>query len=189
MFAQYGVQARTLRSWADLFIVDVPQNNFVNGGKLSYIHDSPVVSGQDGSGALYRLIAQNAPLADKYRVNYCFQGQPLYISLNANNLGPVEFRDFETSAAYNASLVSYVEGSGPALKSSFYINLERITRDGLRKTYIVGNPSFKRSNISSYRIQKVMIAPRDGSMIFLIEMTTLNGGDTNIRYMVEALRL
>src|SRR5215469_14320950 len=61
MFGQYGVQSSTLRPWAELFIVDVQQNRFVNGGRLSYVYDKPVVFGQGGSGALFHLIAQNAP--------------------------------------------------------------------------------------------------------------------------------
>lgn len=200
MFAQYGVQSKTLKPWADLFIVDVNRNNFVTGGRISYIHDSPVVSGQDGSGALYKLIAQNASAAEKYRINYCFQGQPLYIALDnpansdtpdqtAPESSPIEFRDFANGASYRASLVSYIEGSGASLKSSFYINLERTSKDGSKKNYTVGTPQLKRPLIVSYRIRKVMTAPRDGSMIMVIEMKKQDGSDLVIRYMVEALRL
>jgi len=190
MFAQYGVQSRTLRPWADLFIVDVPQNNFVSGGRLSYVYDGAVVSGQDGSGALYRIVAQNAPLAERYRINYCIQGQPLFIALdNSKSANTIEFRDFETSALYTASLNSFVEGSGVNLKSSFYITLDRTDRNGSKKTYTVGTPQLKRPLVSSYSISKVIIAPHDGSMILVIEMRIQDGTDTNIRYMVEALRL
>ena len=199
MFAQYGVQSNTLRPWADLFIVDVPRNNFVSGGRFSYTHDKPVVSGQDGSGALYRILTQNASMAERYNVNYCFQGQPLYIALDNTTTGaptsvppvqaPIEFRDFETGASYRATLAPYVEGSGANLKSSFYINLERTTREGVKKTYTVGTPQLKRPLIVSYQIRKVMTAPFDGSMIFVIEMKKQEGGDTLIRYMVEALQL
>ena len=203
MFAQYGVQSRTLRPWADLFVVDVPRNNFASGGRISYIHDKAVVSGQDGSGALYRVIARNASLAEKYRVNYCFQGQPLYVAMDngaspaegqlldqiPSGPAPVEFRDFESGASYRASLIPYIEGSGAALQSSFYISLERTARDGSKKTYTVGTPQLKRPLIASYRIRKVVTAPRDGSMILVIEMKKLDGADVDIRYMVEALRL
>ena len=190
MFAQYGVQSQTLKPWADLFVVDVHSNNFVSGGKLSYINDSPVVSGQDGSGALYRIIARNAGLAEKYQVNYCFQGQPLYIALDKeSSVGTIEFRDFEIGAAYKATLVPHVEGSGTTLKSSFYINLERTGRDGSKKIFTVGTPQLKRPLVASYRIRKVMIAPHDGSMIFVIEMKKQEAGDSSVRFMVEALRL
>ena len=195
MFGQYGVQSETLRPWADLFIVDVPKNNFVSGGKFSYVHDGPTVTGQDGSGALYRLIAQNASMAERYRINYCLQGQPLFIAMNSEGSSeiagqiPIVFRDFESGANYRASLVSYVEGSGANLKSSFFINLERTARDGSKKVYTVGSPQIKRPLVASYRIKKVMVAPHDGSMIFLIEMKKQEGSGFNIRYMVEALRL
>jgi len=198
MFAQYGVQSGTLKPWADLFVVDVPANDFVTGGRLSYVHDKPVVFGQDGSGALYRIMNRNAALAERYRVDHCFQGQPLYIAMDPSPVttpgfmpwqAPVEFRDFESGAYYRASLVSSVEGSGASLKSSFYINLDRTARDGSRKSYTVGTPQLKRSMIASYRIKKVVIAPYDGSMIIVIEMKKQEGGDYDIRYMVEALRL
>jgi len=189
MFAQYGVQSGTLKPWADLFVVDVAANNFVSGGRISYLHNKPVVSGQDGSGALYRTIAQNASLADRYRIDYNFQGQPLYIALNGESQPSIEFRDFEGGAFYKASLVSTTEGSGSGLKSSFFINLERTASNSAKKTYTAGTPQVKRALVSSYRIRKVMIAPGDGALIFVIEMRMQEGGDTNIRYMVEALKL
>jgi predicted secreted protein len=182
MFAQYGVQSRTLKPWADLFVVDVPRNNFVSGGRLSYINDSPVVSGQDGSGALYRILTRNTSLAEKYQIDHCFQGQPLYVSLdNGAPAETIEFRDFESGASYQAALVSQAEGSGANLKSSFFINLERTARDGTKKVYTVGTPQLKRPLIASYRIRKVMTAPHNGSMILVIEMKKQEGGDFDIR--------
>ena len=194
MFGQYGVESGSLKPWADLFIVDVNRNNFVSGGRISYVHESPVVSGQDGSGALYSLIARNAAIAERYKVNYCFQGQPLFIDLNGGisdslEQAPIEFRDFENGAFYKAQLVCSVEGSGAGLKSSFFINLERTARDGAVKKYTIGTPGFKRPLVLSYRIKKVIIAPHDGSMIFLIQMMKQDGNGVDIRYMVEALRL
>ena len=189
MFGQYGIQSGTLKPWADLFIVDVARNNFVSGGRISYIHDSPIVSGQNGSGALYQLIAQNASLTERYRINHCYQGQLLYVAVgNTPPSDVIEFRDYESDDNYRASLVSYVEGFGPALKSSFYISLERISRNGSKKVYNIGTPNLKRAFISSYQIKKVMIAPDDGSMVFLIEMRREIEGDVDIRYMVETFQ-
>jgi predicted secreted protein len=192
MFAQYGVQSKTLRPWADLFVVDVPRNNFVSGGRTSYVYDAPVVAGQDGSGALYKIIAREAGVARQYGVDFCRQGQPLYISLEDDNGSTgetIEFRDFESGNSFRAKLLPFPEGSGENLRSSFYIELEKISRNGERKTYTVGTPQLKRPLISSYRIKKVMIAPHDGSMIFVIEMKKQSDGGFDIRYMVEAARL
>ena len=193
MFGQYGVQSGTLRPWADIFIVDVPRNNFVSGGRVSYIHDRAVVSGHDGSGALFQLITRNASLTERHRIDHCLQGQPLFIALDNADLtpgtAPIEFRDFTAGASYRATLVPQIEGSGASLRSSFYINLERTARDGSRRTYTVGTPQFRRPLITSYHIRRVMVAPHDGSMIFVIEMRRREGANTSIRYMVEALQL
>ena len=191
MFAQYGIQSQTLKPWADLYVVDVNRNVFVPGGRISYVHTGPVVAGQDGSGALYRLIAKNAALADQHRVDFLIQGQPLYVSLNHDGLNneTIEFRDFESGASYKAVLNSFVEGTGANLRSSFYISVDKTSANGSRSSYIVGTPDIKRPLITSYRIRKVMIAPKDGSMIFAVEMRKQSGSTFDIRYMVEALRL
>jgi predicted secreted protein len=191
MFAQYGVQADVLKPWADLFVVDVGRNSFVSGGRISYTHDRPILAGQDGSGALYRLIAGNAGLADRYGISFPNQGQPLYIAMDGEDAvhgETVEFRDFESGVRYQASLVSSAEGSGPNLKSAFYIDLETISGGG-RKTYMVGDPEMRRDLISSYHIKKVIIDSRGGSIIFVIEMRKQTETGYDIRYMVEALRL
>jgi len=191
MFAQYGVQSGTLKPWADLFVVDVARNNFVSGGRVSYVHDAPVAAGNDGSGALYRLITRNVALADQYRINYLNLGQPLYIAINgapSDSGETIEFRDFASGKSYQANLVLFTEGEGQNLQSSFFINLECNTA-GAKRSYTVGTPRIKRPLISEYRIRKVIVAPQDGSLIFVIEMKKLAGGDFDIRYMIEAIKL
>jgi predicted secreted protein len=191
MFGQYGIQARTLRPWADLYVVDVPKNEFVSGGRISYVHDTPATAGQNGSGALYNLINKNAALTDRYRINFLFLGQLLYIAVDesSGNGETIEFRDFEQGVSYKASLVPATEGSGASLKSSFHINLEQTGRDGSKKSYTVGNPQIKRPLIVSYHIRQVMVAPQDGSIIFVVEMRKQGDSGQDIRYMVETLRL
>ena len=191
MFAQYGVQAGTLKPWAELFVVDVAHNNFVQGGKVSFVHDSPVIAGQNGSGALYRIIAKNAALADQYRVNYLNPGQPLYIATNGDPSPSgenIEFRDFISGNSYKANMVPYTEGAGQNLKSSFFINLECNTAGG-KRTSVVGNPQIKRPLVEEYRINKVIIAPADGSLIFVIEMKKQAANGYDVRYMVETVKL
>ena len=194
MFAQYGVESNTLKPWAELAVVDVPKNNFVPGGRVSYNHPGAVTNGQDGSGAMYRLIAQSGALANRYGVDFLLQGQPLYISLETSDKAGdggeiIEFRHFQAGVSYKATLIPTLEGSGKDLKSSFFINLERTSGDNSKRTYRVGSPAVKRPLISSYRIRKVMIAPQDGSLIFVIEMKKPGSGGFDIRYMTEALKL
>lgn len=191
MFGQYGVKADTLRPWAELGVVDVPSNSFVPGGKISYVHDSQASAGHDGSGALFRVIGRNAALADRYNIGYLLQGRALYVSLNGD-AGPggetIEFRDFENADTFRASLSA--NGYGSSGGSSFSISLERRSGGGSAKTYTVGTMAIKRQGITSYRINRVLAAPRSGALIFVIEMKKLNtAGNVDIRYMVETLKL
>jgi len=191
MFAQYGVKSGVLVSWADLFVVDVKRNDFVRGGRISYTHDSPIAAGQDGSGALYRLIAQNAELAKRHGIMHPDQGQPLYVSMDGDPAfegNTISFRDFVSGTSYRASLLETINGSDENLKSTFYINLECTDSEGDEKTYTVGSPEIKRPLIASYRIKRVLISPPGNSLIFVIEMKRQGENGPDIRYMAEALR-
>ena len=190
-FGQYGVNADTLRPWAELCVIDVSSNSFVPGGRISYVHDSPIIAGNDGSGALYRIISRNTVLADRYNIGYLLQGYPLYVSMEngvTSGNDTIEFRNFEKAESYRATLTS--SGYGSATGSSFFISLEKRNKDGSVKTFTVGNGGIKRPGIISYRIRKVLAAPRTGSLIFVIEMKKQNAdGNVDIRYMVETLKL
>lgn len=190
MFAQYGVSSVTLKPWAELFVVDVPKNNFVPGGVKKAVYDDPALAGQDGSGAFHKLLADSAGLIQQYKIDNLRQGTPLYVALDTEESGPMaaEFRDFEGGNSYSATLVPYVEGTGTALKSSFYINLER-TGGGKSAKYVVGTPSVKRPQVLSYSIRRVVKAPKDGSLIFVVEMKVAGPKGSDLRYMVEAVRL
>ena len=191
MFAQFGVQVNTLRPWADLFIVDVARNDFVPGGRIAHVHDSPIRPGQDGAGVMHRLIAQNSALATRYGISFN-QGQPLYIALDGDPAyagDPISFRDFISGISYRATLVESFFGSGQNLQSSFYISLESTDPRNERRNFTIGTPSLRRSLITSYRIKEVLVAPTGNSLIFVIEMQRLAGNTHDIRYMVEALRM
>jgi predicted secreted protein len=192
MFGQYGLETATLRPWAEIRMVDVPANDFTPDGRLSFGSTLPVAAGQDGSGALYRLVADNADLAAGYGIDYCLQAKPLYISLTAKIDDPetIEFRDFDAGAFYAATHVQKSEGEGGDLRSSFSISLERRGQDGTEETFIVGLPDFTRKGVASYRIGRVIAAPFEDTLIFVVEMKVANAsGGYDIRYMIEAAAL
>jgi predicted secreted protein len=194
MFGQYGVLSPSLKPWADIFVVDVVNNNFVPNGKVSYTQNSPIIAGQDGSGVFYQLVAANSGIANRYGINFQNQGQPLYISrdLYPSERGEtIEFRDFLSGRKYEAELVPSITGSGRNIKSSFYINLVSRSLDDNRllKAYKAGNPHISRPLIASYNIKRVLIDTGGGSVIFVIEMKRYGESGHDIRYMVEALRL
>jgi predicted secreted protein len=189
MFGQYGVQPETLKPWADVYVVDVASNNFVTGGKVSYVHDSPVTAGHDGAGALYRIIARNSALADRHHIGYLLQGQLLYLAIEGGGSGSgetIEFRNFEKNVNYTAALYSNVYDVGGA---SFYIRLNRRSSDGSMRSYSIGNSGTRRVGVMAYRIHRVLASPNNDSLIFVIEMRIQGAGNVDIRYMVETVKL
>jgi predicted secreted protein len=188
MFAQYGVRENSLLPWAELRIVNVRANDFVPNGILTYTHNEHINPGQDGSGALYKLISANSGLIRRYAVPFLHQGLPLFVTLlnaSAPDGDSISFRDFEKSYYYTAKVVPYNEGHGASLRSSFFIELSRRGADGTIKRFVAGSPEIKRNGVESYSIKKVLSAPDSKAMIFVIELRMQNG---NVRYMVEALK-
>ncbi|MCL2209031.1 MAG: DUF2259 domain-containing protein [Treponema sp.] len=191
MFGQYGVLSPSLKPWAEIFIVDMDNNNFVPNGKANYMQNAAIKAGQDGSGVFYQLLNNNSDLASRYRINFQNQGQPLYISRDENppQRGEiVTFRDFLWGKSYKAQLIPVITGSGLNVRSSFHISLDTVHPNGLTSIIKVGNPQIVRPGIASYNINKVLIDEKGNSLIFVIEMKRAaeNGFDT--RYMVEAVR-
>jgi len=192
MFGQYGVLSPSLRPWAELYVVDVAANNFVQNGRVSYTQTTPIRAGQDGSGVLYQLLGNNAALVNRHRINNQNQGQPLYISRSENppDRGEIiDFRDFVSGRAFKAHLIPVISGTGQNIRSSFHINMEVTSQNGQTRTYRVGSPGFTRDRIASYNIKKVLIDPSGTSIIFVIEMKRVASNGFDIRYMVEAQRL
>jgi predicted secreted protein len=192
-FAQYGVLVDSLLPWADFMVVDVAKNDYVPGGRFSYVDTKPIVAGQNGSGVMHKLMTENSDFAKSYGADNLNQGRALYISLDDGapghqgvNSEDLEFRDFDPSNTFKVTLTFTVQGSDSSLKSSSYIMVTKTTKNGEVKHYKVGTLGLERPGISAYHIRKVLINPGGDSMIFVIE---LRKGGTNVRYMVEALKL
>ena len=192
MFGQYGVLSPSLRPWADLYIVDVVTNSFVQNGRVSLTESTPIKAGQDGSGILHRLVSNNSSLTNRYGINFQNQGLPLYISRDERPPSrgeKIDFRDFLSGKSYNAQLIPTITGSGQNVKSQFYINLDVSSPNGQFRTYKVGTPTFVRQGIVQYNIKRVLIDSNGNSFIFVIETMHATDNGYDIRYMVEALRL
>jgi predicted secreted protein len=193
MFGEYGVTGTDLKPWARMYIVNVTSNDFVPGGRLTYQHDSKIVAGTDGEGALFAIVAQNPEITGRYNFNFLEQGLPLYVTLKNSpqasggvNTETISFRDFDRKTSYTITLRSLVEGSGANVSSSFYLTIERKNANGSTDTFQVGSPGVKR-NVSSYSIKKVTFKPDTKSMAFIIEMRSppSSEGGSDIHYMVE----
>jgi predicted secreted protein len=191
MFAQYGIDADTLRPWATAGIVDLATNAYIQNGRLSCVQDKAVSAGQDGSLALYHLILDNAKLIRSAGFSFKNRGRLLYLALNGdgNSDRNISFRDFEDGSKYQAILIPTVLGRGKSLVSSSYIKLNasgsRFTDGSV--TYLVGNPSIKRGMIASYRLSRIISVPGKKGLVFVIETRKKISNGFDLRYMVESL--
>jgi len=192
MFGQYGVLSPSLRPWAEIFVVDVGRNVFVQNGRASFTQNTPIRAGQDGSGVFHQLVAGNSSLVSRYSINHQNQGLPLYISRDENpppRGERITFRDFLSVKSYSAQLVPTITGNGQNVRSQFHINLSETSSTGQVKNYTVGTPAFVRAGVQQYNIKRVVIDSTGSSIIFVIEMKRFSVGGFDVRYMVEAVRL
>ena len=192
MFGQYGVISPSLCPWAEIYVVDVASNTFVQNGRVSFTQNTPINAGQDGSGILHQLVSANSVLTNRHNIVFQNQGLPLYISRDENPVQSgerISFRDFISGNSYSAQLVPVIIGSGQNASSRFHINLQVTFSNGQVRSYTVGTPNLMRQRIVQYNIKRVLINDLGTSLIFVIEMKRAAENGFDIRYMVEAVRI
>jgi predicted secreted protein len=188
MFAQYGIQEESSFPYVDLFVVDVTANEFVDGGVIKKTYSKAAEPGFIGEGALYTIIGDSAALKGKYGVDHLETGRILYLLVDGEEpKEDLDFRDFVSGIRYKVNLQQNVYGSNENVRSSFYIDLTVIAKNGTAKYYRVGLPNYQRRGIKSYRIKQVLLSPDGKSLVFLIEREEVDKSGSNIRYMVETV--
>lgn len=189
MFAQYGVEQETSTPYAEIYTVDVADNDFVSGGRFSLSSDRTVSAGHDGRGALHSLLHEARTVVNEYDIDHTRQGRIVYALLNEDKPEDViDFRDFNTGARYRAELIQEQDTSLSDVRARFHIELVRETPDGGGRTYTIGLPEFYRDGVESYRIRQAILSPDEQSLIFVVEMRRPHDTGASIRYMIETVR-
>jgi predicted secreted protein len=190
MFAQYGVKEDTSFPYADLFVVDVPTNKFTLQGIQNATYEIPAEPGYNGEGALFDLLGRNTQLVKKYGIGHLYTGRILYLLVDGEKPDEkLEFRDFVTGSQYRINLIQQASGSGKGVRSSFHIELKVTSKDGSVGSYTVGLPNYRRSGVKRYRIRQVLLSPDEGSIIFVVEKEEADTSGSNVRYMIETVRV
>lgn len=191
MFGNYGFSPEDSQCYADIFLVDVPNNVFVPQGVFSGEYNNILSPGQSAIGALFSLLEDSTQKRNQYNIDYLNTGRPLYIRLDDNpdseenleqDINLLEFKDFLTGNYFTVDLQQTVEGSS----SRFYIDLTMKTASGIERNFRVGHPNYTRRGIVNYTINRIIINPDNSSLVIIIAKTDQAG---NIRYMVETLQL
>lgn len=196
IFAQYGITDKNFQGYAEIYTVDIAENDFVPSGIFKTPPSENTVS-ISGTSIFQKLMDKNRSYINKYNPKPAEIKDILYEKPNDLKSGEekIVVTDFEHSTrpntiTYTFTLVPFYEGKGENLYSSFYIVVEKTDKSGkLLEKKVVGTPDIKRHKISSYAIEKIMCTPDAKNFIIVVEKRSEENGVPTIRYMVEAFQL
>ncbi len=190
MFGQYGVDQVAGKPYAETYLVDNKKNDFVAKGVARKVFDAILEPGQDASGALFTLYADQIGLVKKYAIDHLRPGRLLYVLLDGQEPpANLNFRDFKSGTSYSVSLSQSSAEAKGVFTSSFGLAVSVTTASGAVKRIVGGNPDIKRPGVKAYVIRRIIAAPDEKTLVFIVEKRMLDKGDPAIRYMVEALKL
>jgi len=190
MFGQYGIDQAAGKPYAETYFVDNKHNDFVAKGVTRKSFDAALEPGQDASGAMYALVGDDQPLIKKCKIDHLKPGRLLYVLMDGQEPPAIlSFRDFKTEASFEVSLNQRATENKGTAAASFGIALTFTSKDGTVKRVVGGNPDIKRDGVRSYVIRRIIAAPDEKTLVFIVEKRMVDKGDPAVRYMVEALKL
>lgn len=196
IFGQYGKIDKKFQGWAEIYTVDVLKNDYVDN-EVYRVKPSAVTFDKTGKEVYESLAGKNYLSIKKYN---CVQNSPeqiLYIREEEKKAGTdeIEFKDFISSvsddqAYYKVVLVPTVFGEGINVKSSFYIDIEKLDSKGaVLASQKIGNPGITRKGVKNYKIERIVCDKTGKKLVFIVEKTMEDKTGINIRYMIETARL
>lgn len=196
IFGQYGKIDKKFQGWAEIYTVDVLKNDYVDN-EVYRVKPSAVTFDKTGKEVYESLAGKNYLSIKKYN---CAQNSPeqiLYIREEEKKAGTdeIEFKDFISSvsddqAYYKVVLVPTVSGEGINVKSSFYIDIEKLDSKGtVLASQKIGNPGITRKGVKNYKIERIVCDKTGKKLVFIVEKTIEDKTGINIRYMIETARL
>jgi predicted secreted protein len=190
MFGQYGIDQAAGKPYAETYLVDNKRNDFVAKGTARKTFDAALEPGQDALGALFTLVGDQQALVKRYKIDPLKPGRLLYVLMDGQEPpASLSFRDFKTEAMFEVSLNQSSSESKGTAYGSFGVAVSYTAKGGAVKRVVGGNPDIKRPGVRAYVIRRIIVAPDEKTLIFLVEKRMVDKGDPAIRYMVEALKL
>ncbi|MDR3284926.1 MAG: DUF2259 domain-containing protein [Treponema sp.] len=195
IFGQYGKTDKKFQAYAEIYTVDVAQNDFVPGG----IFISPLFSATENKSSLTvfeELRKKNVSALNMYNCTPVSISQKLYLRENETKppAAILRFEDFEritdpAPVIYEVRLAPSFSGSGKNIQSSFEIIVDiKDQAENLLEQIHAGNPRIKRKGVSGYAITQIYTDKSGKNLVFVVEKTIVDDTGISIRYMVETLR-
>jgi predicted secreted protein len=191
LFGQYGIDQATGKPYAETYLVDNKKNDFVDKGVARKAYDAALEPGQDAVGALFALVGEGQGLVKKYKIDHLRPGRLLYVLMDGQEPpASLSFRDFKNGSNFEVSLNQSSSEAKGTVSSSFGIAVSYTSKEGAAvKRVVGGNPDIKRQGVKAYVIRRIVAAPDEKTLVFLVEKRMVDKGDPAVRYMVEALKL
>jgi predicted secreted protein len=190
MFGQYGILEKNSTPWADSYIVDVPANAYAPRGAKRFSSSQPVEPGTSALGALLNTLADGSAQKKQYRIDHLLSGRLLYVLIDGEQAAEtLEFRDFPSGRTYKVVLFQSAVTKGAEVSSSYSLAISIVEKDGRIRTLTAGDSAFKRPGVKAYHIKQIILAPDGGSLVFLVQKEEQDTHGSNIRYMVETVRV
>lgn len=196
VFGQYGKTDKKYQGWAEIYVVDIQENDYVDGGVFK-IKPTAVTAGKVGKEIYESLEEKNFYYLKDLKLKQADLDRVLYICDDVNKVGTdeIKFTDFRNSSidnpnSFSIKLIPTISGRGKDVKSSFYIMMEKLDCDGnVISSQKIGSPNITRKGISNYKIERIMCDTSEQNLIFVIEKILEDDKGISIRYMVEAAKI
>jgi predicted secreted protein len=170
MFGQFGIDQTAGKPYAETFLVDDKRNDFVDKGVVRKTFDAAIEPGQDAAGALFALVGDQQPLVKKYKIDHLRPGRLLYVLMDGQEPpASLSFRDFKTGASLEVSLNQSSSEAKGTVSSSFGIAVSYTAKEGAVKRVVGGNPDIKRPGVKAYVIRRIIAAPDEKTLVFIVE--------------------
>ncbi len=195
VFGQYGSIDKSWQGYAEIYAVDIGENDYVDGGVFTTPASSQTAN-KNGHTLYADLRKKHSAYLDKLNLESVDIESVLYI--RGGSSSPTEtitIKDFEDtsvegSQTYSVSLTPWFSGNTPSSQSSFFITVEKKNDSGtVLGKQVIGNPDIKRKGVVGYAIEKIIKSPDGKSFIFIVEKTIATASGNSIRYMVETLEV
>ncbi|MBR4372763.1 MAG: DUF2259 domain-containing protein [Treponema sp.] len=194
VFGEYGMTDIDFQGYAEIYTVDVEQNNFVKGG-IFRVQPAPSTYAKPGRDVYDGLFKKARWWLRKYN---CSPVDSEHVIYNADGLvsgdSEIVFKDLEGSTVereifYHIKLIKTIDDEKKPVRSSFFITLEKADGNGhTLSRNIIGSPDVKRQNVVDYKIEKIFLDKSNRSLVFVVAKTLQDKSGNSVRYMVEAIR-
>ncbi len=183
-FTQCGEQDGSGFPYAELFIVDVEKNNFVDNGVIKCLWNDEVDTAAKGLHALLALYVDADSVLKACAISIDHQVRPVFIQQDGEC---THARWRAGDSVFSLVMQQETKGDPGSYESSAAFSFVLHVDD--ETPLLIGNNKRFRKYVLRYDIDHIMQAPDNKSVVIVIRITKLGFEGPDIRYMVETIKM